>query len=484
MKILKNYKYDNEGFTLVEMLISVAFLGIIAVTFLPIFTFGLHSSTQGKSELEATKIATNQIEWLKMLDYNEELGLNKPGYKPHGLVDGNLYMNEPDSNLLDINGTKYKVKTKIYWDRSNTSIDNGEILTASKKVEVSVYSFNPFSKKEEKTVVLNTLISFEGERSPVENGIKVFVKWKVDEPKKNVLIKASGSQVYFAYTDSEGEAIIADKSLAKGSYNITPLEWDLGDMMVKPLGVMGKYPNQTWLQSNILEVPDDLNSKCSFTVDYPARIKISNKNIPKSLKITLEPLVDLNNFKLNLPFNKLEKANLWWDWDYNYEVVNENNNLERYFLTDLRTKQEWDGKFDQPENKVSCKELKLNFGILENETVFKKDEEIKTIGLKFTAPIKEINNPIFRINGINIDSSTGFYKCSTWDELLNLGKLETIKKGCWIEPEDSKIKIHIYDPENSLGIEKENKIKIINPENIKTAQDIELAPDKSEATFK
>ena len=67
----------KRGFTLIEVLVAITLLGIITISLLPVFVFMIRSSINEEQRFVAYQLALNQLEWLKTLDYNEELGLKR-----------------------------------------------------------------------------------------------------------------------------------------------------------------------------------------------------------------------------------------------------------------------------------------------------------------------------------------------------------------------------------------------------------------------
>ncbi len=60
----------DEGFTLVELLLSLVVLTIIAITFFDLYISVLHSSIVAQRQAVALTLATNQMEYLQSLPYN------------------------------------------------------------------------------------------------------------------------------------------------------------------------------------------------------------------------------------------------------------------------------------------------------------------------------------------------------------------------------------------------------------------------------
>ncbi len=61
---------NDEGFTLVELLLSLVVLMIIGITFFDLYVSVLHSSIVAQRQAVALSLATNQMEYLQSLPYN------------------------------------------------------------------------------------------------------------------------------------------------------------------------------------------------------------------------------------------------------------------------------------------------------------------------------------------------------------------------------------------------------------------------------
>ncbi|HOE57799.1 MAG TPA: type II secretion system protein, partial [Bacillota bacterium] len=122
----------NKGSALVEIIVSIALLGIIALFLLPVSIYSVQYSKWNNIKLTAMNLAYTQLEWLKTLDYNTDLGLDETGYSPKGTVKQNLYLNESGSNPKTIEGIEYRLLTSIYW-QSATAHTGDFVANATKK---------------------------------------------------------------------------------------------------------------------------------------------------------------------------------------------------------------------------------------------------------------------------------------------------------------------------------------------------------------
>lgn len=104
MKLLKNGGQD--GFTIVELAVGVAVLGILAVSVLGLFSSMVNSALLAKRKAVALTLATGQMEYLKSLPYNSL-----------AVAGGSIYSASPlpATNTQTINGVLYTIKTDISY---------------------------------------------------------------------------------------------------------------------------------------------------------------------------------------------------------------------------------------------------------------------------------------------------------------------------------------------------------------------------------
>ncbi|MBU3153368.1 prepilin-type N-terminal cleavage/methylation domain-containing protein [Clostridium estertheticum] len=101
----KNYLKNEKGFTLIEIIISIAILGIISIAFLSVFTSGIVGiSNSGKKSI-AHYTAQDQI----------ESNINDPKDSPSNVVTStkSISLTFPGNTTIVINGRQIDV-TYIY----------------------------------------------------------------------------------------------------------------------------------------------------------------------------------------------------------------------------------------------------------------------------------------------------------------------------------------------------------------------------------
>jgi prepilin-type N-terminal cleavage/methylation domain-containing protein len=92
------------GFTLVELTVTVVIVGIVVVSFFGLFVSLVHSTIIAKRRDTALTLATNQMEYLKSLPYDNL-----------AVAGGSIYATSPlpATKLQTINGVKYTTTTSI-----------------------------------------------------------------------------------------------------------------------------------------------------------------------------------------------------------------------------------------------------------------------------------------------------------------------------------------------------------------------------------
>lgn len=433
--------FNQNGFTLIEVIFSIALLGIIALFILPMAMYGIKYAKWNNIRLTALNLGYSQVEWLKTLDY-DYLGLDISNYSPNGIVKGDLYMNEENSSPLEIEGIEYTLNTNITWKEAKSST-NEPVPTATKKIDVTVEAKDPFSSIKREYSVLGSLVAKESERDPTYPGhLKIYTFFQeASFPKKNVMVKVSydsGGLVSLTNTDDEGRALIGN--LNEGKYKVEPISWEHSELMVMPNGVMNNIPNPMYqVEKNILIPKWDKNdppsySSNSFYIDLPGYVNLLQSDIYPNATLSIKPTngsynppegEPIDHMLLKTSLEKINHTKLWRLWTYGYDITFENEN---YYLIEKENGTLWDGSFDM--NKIyeaSYEELLLAFG-LKNSGALRKTNDglnrINEIYVEFTSEISSLEllkSVKFCINNIIIDSTT--YTISS----VNNGKNDKIK---------------------------------------------------------
>ena len=104
--VSKSDDSNQSGFTLVELVIGITVLSIVAISFFGLFTSLVRSSVVAKRKAVANSLATNQIEYLKSLPYDN---LAVSG----GSIIATSYL--PSTFVTKIDGFSYTTVTSINY---------------------------------------------------------------------------------------------------------------------------------------------------------------------------------------------------------------------------------------------------------------------------------------------------------------------------------------------------------------------------------
>lgn len=493
----------NVGFTLVEVLLALALLGIITIFLIPVFTFMIRSSTHEQQKFVAHQLASSQLEWIKTIEY-EKIGLNKAHYQPKGIIEEDLFMNELHTNPYVAENNSYRVHTKISWQKEKSH--TGEIVgTAVKIAEVSIYVYNPFLKKEKIITSLSTAIAFEGERTPKNLAyIEVYTLGSNDDPKKNVNVDLRGPMISTTYSDQKGRALFGE--VLDGNYEVDIISWDEGPLMVKPLDVRGSFPNQRYISSQKTKIQwkkeETEYPPLKFYLDWPTKFALpSSRLYPEDSILEIQPTKESLPFpegapedfmKLSIQLKDINSTSFWWQWKYDYKLINQD---EEFFIFLKDEKEEWDGYFVAPQKGGTLYPINLYVGVINKgnfyEELVNKEGEAKTlkvIEIDFTSYLTGWENTHFKINEKLLDQK---YTLHTDYEALKQAMFteETSAEfGYFIEklvPESmdyhKKVKIYLYDPQDHFPFynEMDQKIEIENPEVLKNRYYMTVRPDKN-----
>ncbi|ABW18165.1 type II secretion system protein [Alkaliphilus oremlandii] len=128
MKIIKKTK---AGLTLIELIVSIAIIGMIVVAFMPLFVMSSKTNNRSETILDSTYLGKDVMELVynlsKTVPYNELKNklVSEKGYTE---LSSNTYLYEyEDKKCLYISFTEsenlIKVVTKIYKDKSMNQLE-------------------------------------------------------------------------------------------------------------------------------------------------------------------------------------------------------------------------------------------------------------------------------------------------------------------------------------------------------------------------
>ena len=101
-----HYGRRQDGFTLTELVIGLTVLAVVVFSLTGLFTSLTHSAVVAKQKAVASTLATNQMEYLKSLPYDDL-----------AVAGGSIVATNPlpASTTQTVNGTKYTIKTSISY---------------------------------------------------------------------------------------------------------------------------------------------------------------------------------------------------------------------------------------------------------------------------------------------------------------------------------------------------------------------------------
>ena len=101
-----HYGRKDNGFTLTELVIGLTVLAVVVFSLTGLFTSLTHSAVVAKQKAVASTLATNQMEYLKSLPYDDL-----------AVAGGSIVATNPlpASTTQTVNGTKYTIKTSVSY---------------------------------------------------------------------------------------------------------------------------------------------------------------------------------------------------------------------------------------------------------------------------------------------------------------------------------------------------------------------------------
>ncbi len=263
-----SFSVDHEnGFTLVEILVSLIILLILVVAFVPMFTFVAQAVSNNQGKDTATALANQTIEDLRSLPFivkDPESGLieEDPSIPQLGLKNGDPPGSVEPEQKKTINGKEYTIKTNIEWD--NTMY--------YKKVSVSVEYPSAFNN----TKVISkfyTAAAEEGDLDlPAAGYIKVMILDQLGLPFTDESIEVK------VEPHTAGQSTLVEDTSAENGENLFGLIKTGSYMVSAHIGSKAYSPEQVlingWLVQNNIEVSDKNITPVIFYIDYPAKISL------------------------------------------------------------------------------------------------------------------------------------------------------------------------------------------------------------------
>lgn len=128
---MRKFCKSHNGFTLVEIIVSIALLGIIAITFIPIFTISALVTSRTENTLESTYTGKDTMELMYNLSTNTNFENLEEELLSKGYIKdiNDLFIYETtDNKYIELaftdQGDLVQVVTKVYTDLNRTKIES------------------------------------------------------------------------------------------------------------------------------------------------------------------------------------------------------------------------------------------------------------------------------------------------------------------------------------------------------------------------
>lgn len=274
-KCKNTYQLNSEqGFTLVEILLSLLIILIMVMAFVPMFELIAKTIESNKSKQTATALANSVMEEMRALPYivkdpNTGLIVTDPDVLQLGIKGGNPPGSIPATQERRIDGKTYTINTRIHW-----VTDDGNPI-AYKKVKVSIECSSAFKGDVVVTSDFYTLAAQEGEAEVFDAGhIAVNIRdkngnrWESPEIVINVISEENNIDE-LSYTEY-GETLFG--VIPAGNYIVTaklPTE-----LVARP---DQKIDAGLVIKENV-EVTNTFTEEVDFFIDYPAHLSLLMKD--------------------------------------------------------------------------------------------------------------------------------------------------------------------------------------------------------------
>lgn len=120
ISLLKKLKNKRDGLTLIEVILSLAILGIIIISFLNMFVFSTVTNSKSEDIMDATYIAQGRIE--------KRFEESKDRTVPIPLDIGKIYSDSIEGywieeEILNIDDNLVRLIVKVYSDESKNKLE-------------------------------------------------------------------------------------------------------------------------------------------------------------------------------------------------------------------------------------------------------------------------------------------------------------------------------------------------------------------------
>jgi prepilin-type N-terminal cleavage/methylation domain-containing protein len=126
---VQNIKKNRAGLTLIELILSIAIIGLIAVSFMPLFVMSAKTNSKSETTLDSTYLGKDAMELAYGLSQDisyEKLGDELVGEGYSKISDNEFGYEYSDNKYLNIKfteeGNLIKVVVKIYKDMNQLEV--------------------------------------------------------------------------------------------------------------------------------------------------------------------------------------------------------------------------------------------------------------------------------------------------------------------------------------------------------------------------
>ncbi len=288
MDYIVNKGKQEQGFTLVEVIIAVLILSIIASAALLTFTYSIQMSRENQYSMTAANIANERMEYIRSLAFA------KVGTK--SVVGANTIYGDPKGDILQeetmvVDGVTYILKTTINWE-DESGWDLGDVDWDYKSVRLVVIP--QITGKEAKlTKELNSLVTRDFTQ-PVLTGANIALRivhaWKnnpsdrVPVGNAKVSLISGPSAPRQVQTSSGGIARFLE--MMPGKYSVK-LDLTSAGMLLNP------DVSDSWMPT----ITDGFTATKEFEAEYPGYLNIILKDLggnPISLMDGITGVIQIN----------------------------------------------------------------------------------------------------------------------------------------------------------------------------------------------
>jgi type II secretory pathway pseudopilin PulG len=274
----------QNAFSLVEVIVAMLILFIVSLAVAFVIAWAAKLSVANRTQLVATKLATNIIEEIKACQYND-VGFTDS--TPHGVfvrtlnADNITYSYSPTvlpaAQVVDINRVTYKPQINIWWQIAPGVLSTEGVVhfpTDYKLIDVTVTATSDGTGSQMQSVDMKGDISFEGGAQAVPGGNLNITAYQAPNSSNtlegiylSLLDGPTGMSQINTSTDETGMALFASSpgyQVATGGYVLHSYIPGVTTWMIQP----------DWVDQNF-NLPNLLITSGSVPVNNPCTLTIT-----------------------------------------------------------------------------------------------------------------------------------------------------------------------------------------------------------------